>query len=87
MVEFSKENFKKGNLLGPYLVNKKYWIVKIENIYKAGSFLNIESVYDEIHQRLKNESFSRMYQQLIDSLSFEYPITIDNHKIRRLFDK
>ena len=84
---FSKTNLKKGNLLGPYLVNKKYYVIKIENVYKAGSLLKIESVYDEIHQRLKNEVFSIRSQQIVDSLAFEHPTTIDIHKIRRFFTK
>ena len=84
---FSKANFKTGNLLGPYLVEKKYHVIKIENIYRDGDLLKIESVYDEIYQRLKNEAYSVRYQQVVDSLSFQYPITIDIHKIRRMIAK
>ena len=84
---FSKTNFKKGNLLGPYLVEKKYYVIKVEQVYKPGSLLKIGSVYDEIYQRLKNEAKLKRSQHVLDSLSFEYPITIDVHKIRRLFTK
>jgi len=82
---FSKDHFKKGNILGPYLVESVYHIIKIESVYKKGSYLGVDIVYDEIYQRLKNLAFALRLREVVDSLKLEFSVTIDSQNIRSLF--
>jgi hypothetical protein len=82
---FSKDHFKKGNILGPYLVESVYHVIKIESVYKKGSFLGVDIVYDEIYQRLKNLAFALRLREVVDSLKLEFSVTIDSQNIRSLF--
>jgi len=82
---FSKNNFKKGNLLGPYLVDTLYYVLKIENVFPEGTYLGIDIVYDEIFQRLKNKAFALRLRNVVDSLKMEHIVKIDSQKIRDLF--
>ena len=53
---FSKKYFKNGNILGPYSVGNDYYIIKIEKVFQKGSYIDIDFVFDEIYQRLKNKA-------------------------------
>lgn len=83
---FSKNNFKKGNLLGPYLVDGDYYVLKIITVFPEGTYLGIDIVYDEIYQRLKNKTFALRLRNLVDSLKMEHVVKIDSQKIRSLFN-
>ena len=83
---FNKKNFKKGNLLGPYSVDNNYYIIKIEEVFHVGSYLEIGRVYDEIYQRLKNKAHALRYREVVDSLWLEYPVRVDSQRIRNLIN-
>lgn len=83
---FNKRGFKKGNLLGPYLVDNNYYIIKIEKVFLENSYIGIDFVYDEIYQTLKNKALTLKHRELVDSLWLEYPIKIDSQRIRNLIN-
>ncbi len=78
---FNKKNFKNGNTLGPYLVDNNYYIIKIEKVFQEGSYIEIDFVFDEIYQMLKNKDSALRRKVLIDSLRGVYPVKIDSQKI------
>lgn len=81
---FNKNNFKKGNLLGPYSFDNNYYVIKIEKVFSVGSYIGIDLVYDEIYQRLKNKAKAMRRRIVVDSLWFEYIVKIDSQIIRSL---
>ena len=83
---FNKNNFKKGNILGPYSVNNNYYIIKIEKVFQKGSYVDISFVFNEIYQRLKNIAMTQRRRELVDSLWGVFPVTIDSQKIRGLIN-
>ena len=83
---FNKRSFKKGNLLGPYLVDNNYYIIKIEKVFLENSYIGIDLVYDEIYQTLKNKALTLKHREIVDSLWLEYPIKVDSQRIRNLIN-
>ena len=83
---FNKKNFKNGNILGPYFVDDIYYILKIEKVFYVGSFLELDAVYDEIHQQLINKTSILRRRQLVDSLWGTFPVNIDSQKIGGLIN-
>ena len=84
---FNKKNFKNGNILGPYSVDNSYYIIKIEKAFQEGSYVDIDFVFDEIYQRLKNRADDLRHRELVDSLWGVFPVNIDSQKIRGLINK
>ena len=82
---FNGSGVKAGSVVGPYFVDSKYHLFKIEKLFKRGSFFDIENVYSEIYQRIKNKKENFLYEEIIDSLSLKYNVKIQNKKIRSLF--
>ena len=80
-----------GSLLGAIFsycilyIESVYHIIKIESVYKKGSYLGVDIVYDEIYQRLKNLAFALRLREVVDSLKLEFSVTIDSQNIRSLF--
>ncbi len=83
---FSKKYFKNGNILGPYSVDNNYYIIKIEKVFQKGSYVDIDFVFDEIYQRLKNKANTLRRRELIDSLWGILPVNIDSQKIGGLIN-
>ena len=78
---FNKNNFKNGNILGPYFVNDTYYILKIEKVFHEGSLVDLGVVFDEIHQRLINKTKALRRREVVDSLWGVFPVNIDSQKI------
>jgi len=83
---FSKKYFKNGNILGPYSVDNNYYIIKIEKVFQKGSYVDIDFVFDEIYQRLKNRASVLRRREVVDSLWGVFPVNIDSQKIRSLIN-
>ena len=83
---FSKKYFKNGNILGPYSVDNYYYIIKIEKVFQKGSYVDIDFVFDEIYQRLKNRASVLRRREVVDSLWGVFPVNIDSQKIRSLIN-
>jgi hypothetical protein len=83
---FSKKYFKNGNILGPYSVDNYYYIIKIEKVFQKGSYIDIDFVFDEIYQRLKNKANTLRRRELVDSLWGVFPVNLDSQKIGGLIN-
>ena len=83
---FSKKYFKNGNILGPYSVDNNYYIIKIEKVFQKGSYVDMDFVFDEIYQRLKNRASVLRRREVVDSLWGVFPVNIDSQKIRSLIN-
>ena len=83
---FNKKNLKNGNILGPYFVDNIYYILKIEKVFHEGSLIDLDVVFDEIHQRLINKTNALRRRYIVDSLWGVFPVNIDSQKIGGLIN-
>ena len=67
-------------------MNINYYIIKIEKVFQKGSYVDIDFVFDEIYQRLKNRASVLRRREVVDSLWVGFPVNIDSQKIRSLIN-
>lgn len=68
---------RKKSVVGPVFLGGNICVLKVLNIYKRGSFLGLDEVYDEVYQRLYKTKSIAEKNRLLDSLKKNVNIYIN----------